>query len=211
MNLADIQAVAAQQMQRQKARLERETGHIYYHGQRVGRSVILLRERVAPEDASHDDILTVAAWFHDIGKAFRHHQRFGAALAREALGDLLSPAQLEDVCALISRHDDRRPGSDDSLWLKLLQDADLIDHFGTQWIWLHLFWYAHADESIAEALASENLAAQQNESRAQLHFPESRRIYDEKCAYERAFIERMETESRGEFFEPRETQPAANI
>ena len=80
MNLERIAALAKKYLMR-RAHLERETGFIYAHGQRVASGVIELRRRVT-DDASHDDLLRCAAIFHDVGKGIGEHGQTGAVMVR---------------------------------------------------------------------------------------------------------------------------------
>ena len=146
MDIVKIKKVAKHLMAERKAHLEREKGGVFYHGERVANLVVALRKSILPNDASHDDLLRVAAWFHDCAKGIEPHADYGAAVAREALQDYISENKLNKICDLIKMHATRTPEDlilDD--YTKLLQDADLIDHFGIYEIWMNIQFWAHTD------------------------------------------------------------------
>jgi len=200
MNLSALQALAEQLLKPRKAHIDREKGGIYYHGQRVAKTVLLLRRGILPEDDSHDDILTAAAWFHDIGKDIKPHARYGSVLAREALREHCTAEELDEICEIISLHDDRKPGDNHySPWVKLQQDADMLDHTGSYLLWIDIWrcacgevpWpeMAYYDDARWEARCAKN--------RALLNFPLSQRIFDEKIAFVNAVYARMRVECMG--------------
>lgn len=203
MDFVQLDALAKQYMGRRKSHLEREIGHVYFHGKRVSHSVVLLREKLFPEDSSHDEILRCAGLFHDLGKGIEPHDRTGAALVRELLREELTASELEEVCGLILAHNDRQPDSDQySPWVKLLQDADLLDHFGSQGLWLSFIYYAYAGQKGMEELVQFYETEWEKpvpRYRALLNFDFSREILDEKLDYERAVIRRLRLEGEGCF------------
>ena len=201
MDFETLDKIARKNMLSRRSHAERETGFIYYHGQRVARGVIELRKRLT-DDASHDDLLRCAAMFHDIGKGLVNHSATGAALARLFLSDLLKPEELDEVCRLIAAHDLRDPKSDKwDVWAKLLQDADLLDHSGSLEIWLNFHYYAHTGEPIQESVRfyQEEYGRQVEKQRSEINFDQSRQIFDEKIAFVHAFIQRMEVEAVGNY------------
>ncbi|MDR0946845.1 MAG: HD domain-containing protein, partial [Ruminococcus sp.] len=115
---------------------DRGLGDAFYHSERTAKLSIHLREKIFPNDNSHDDILRVAAWFHDIAKGMPEHARFGAVMAREALKDFCTSDDLDEIYEIIRLHDDRGH-SEYNNWVKLQQDADFIDHYGTYNIWFN--------------------------------------------------------------------------
>ena len=104
MDLIKIKNEAFRLMADRKAHLEREKGGIYFHGDRVAKTVIHLRNVVLPNDDSKDELLTIAAWFHDIAKGIEPHASYGAVLTKEALQVLVPPLMLEAICELIATH-----------------------------------------------------------------------------------------------------------
>ena len=175
----------------------REKGFIYRHGKRVMAGVIDLRQRITDDD-SRDDALKIAGLFHDVGKGIEPHARSGAALVLELLGDLLAPALLREVAALIVEHTNHRT---DDPFAKILQDADALDHFGTIEIGLSFQYGAYNEEGIDAALSwyQQEYLPYTARVRERIKYKESLAIYDEKVAFTRQFIERLLTEAAGRY------------
>lgn len=203
MDFERLEALAFQAMGKRKSHLEREIGHVYYHGRRVANSVLLLRKQLFPNDASHDEILRCAGLFHDVGKGIEPHARTGASLARQLLARELTAQELDEVCKIISVHDDRHPGSDlHSQWVKLLQDADHLDHFGSQGLWLSFTYRAYVGQKDMMELPAFYESEWEDSiprTRAHLNFERSKEIFDEKIEYERQVIRRVKLEGEGAY------------
>ena len=203
MDFERLEALAFQAMGKRKSHLEREIGHVYYHGRRVANSVILLRKQLFPNDASHDEILRCAGLFHDVGKGIEPHARTGASLARQLLVQELTAQELDEVCKIISVHDDRHPESDlHSQWVKLLQDADHLDHFGSQGLWLSFTYRAYVGQKDMMELPAFYESEWEDSiprTRAHLNFERSKEIFDEKIEYERQVIRRVKLEGEGAY------------
>lgn len=207
MDFAALDAVAQKLMKKRKAHPEREQGSIYDHGQRVARLVITLREAVAPGDGSMDDVLRLAAMFHDIGKGIEPHAAFGAPIMRQAVKGLAEEEEAAEAARLIEAHCDRRPGEPvHDIWARLLQDADLLDHIGTYNIWMDIQYYAHTGGGVAaEAeFLRENAQPYAEHHRRQLNFEVSRRIYDDRIGFYLEYARRFQAEARGEVYRAEE-------
>jgi HD superfamily phosphodiesterase len=181
----------------------KEKGNKYYHGERVASLVISLRKLILPEDDSHDDILTVAAWFHDISNGEDNHAEVGAVNAREVLHEYCTKEELDEICTIISVHDDRYHGRDTySDYIKLQQDADLLDHFGSYDIWMHFIYSSAHDlafNNVIDWLVDERPKDDEKYLR-ELNFDISRKIYNEKSDFVKSFAERFRTEGSGQFW-----------
>ena len=203
MDFERLEALAYKAMGKRKSHVEREIGHVYFHGKRVSNSVILLRKKIFPEDGSHDEILRCAGLFHDIGKGIEPHARTGAALARELLWDELTETELNAVCELISVHDDRHPEDDRySPWVKLLQDADHLDHVGSQGLWLSFTYRTYVGQEDMMGLPAFYESEWDSSvpgTRSHLNFDISKEIFDEKVRYERDVIRRLKLEGEGDY------------
>lgn len=198
MNSERVAALAKKYLMR-RAHPERETGFIYAHGQRVARGVIELRRRVT-DDASHDELLRCAAMFHDVGKGIGEHGQTGAEMVRFLLKDELTPDEIDEVARLVYAHNHRAPGTGEwDLWAQLLQDADIIDHYGTVEVWLNFFYCAYADRQMTEDLSfySDEFPEQTRKHRALLNLDEAKRVYDERVQFNRDFAARMAVEAEG--------------
>jgi hypothetical protein len=87
--------------------------------------------------------------------------------------------------------------------VKLHQDADHLDHFGSLDIWrLVLIAAGHYNETINDTLAYlQNQWPNDNARwRGELNFDLSRKIFDDRSAFMRSFIERFAVEGVGGIF-----------
>ena len=200
MELERIKLVAEERLKNRRSHSWKELGNKFYHGERVAKLALELRRGVLPDDASHDDILTAAAWLHDIANGEENHAAVGAKLVRELIADLCTEDELDEICSIIRVHDDRSERrSGYSVWVRLHQDADHLDHFGTYDIWMNCL-YAFAFDETVEGIAG-FIAGERNDSmvkyRGELNFELSRLILDEKAEYQRVFGERFLCEGLG--------------
>lgn len=201
MDFERLDAIAARFMKHRRVHTRRETGSVYYHGARVGRGVLQLRGMVTADD-SHDEILRCAAMFHDIGKGFPDHARYGALIAREALKDELAPDELRAVARLIAAHDDKRPDETaHDIWTRLLQDADVLDHAGTYEIWMSCNYYAYRQQpmEMMEEWYLDGFEPEMARLRTRLNFDVSKGIFDAKVDFVREFARRYRVERTGEY------------
>ena len=79
------------------------------------------------------------------------------------------------------------------------QMMSLLDHFGTQEIWMCFSYYATHERGVSEALDfyRNDYKKSVNRQRKLLNFEESRRIFEEKYRFQRDFIKRLKVESEG--------------
>ena len=203
MDFERLDQLAQKYLRKRKTHIEREIGDAYFHGMRTGKSAVLLRERIFPEQKEWDDVLRCAGMFHDIGKGIEPHNHSGAVLIRDLLKEELSAEEVEEVCSLIEAHCDRQPGSEKHTErAKLLQDADLLDHYGTQGIWLSCNWYAYVGQEEMNQVPVfyfSEWVEQAKRHRELLNYEVSKEIFDEKVQFELSVVKRMELEGNGEF------------
>lgn len=181
----------------------KEKGNKYYHGERVAELALKLRKIILPNDDSHDDILMAAAWFHDIKNGKKEHAGKGAKKARVILRDYCTTEELDEICGIIAVHDDRYHGRDTySDYIKLHQDADHLDHFGTYDVWMHIAYVISHGQTVPDAIDwLTNVRPTEDEKyRSELNFEISKRIYDEKSSYVKSFTERFKVESAGQIW-----------
>lgn len=198
-DLVKIQKVAWETMGKRQTHPQREPGYIYYHGQRVGKIAVTLRELIFPLQKLEDPILLVASWFHDLGKGIEPHWKYGAFLAGDLLKDHCSEVELEKIQEIIHCHSLRKE-QDYPDYVKLVQDADILDHFGSQEIWLNFLYTAHARQNVDYVVEYYDFKYEQHleKVRGLLNYPESVEFFDEKDLFVRSFIERFAREGRGE-------------
>ena len=200
MNLEQIHEVAEAELLGKRSHAWKEPGNKFHHGERVARIARTLRQAIVPGDDSHDEILTVAAWFHDVCNGVQRHNVLGAERTRALLTGLCTDAELDEICGIIRVHDDRTRAPSLSHWVKLHQDADHLDHFGTYDVWMCVL------ECGANALTLPQAARRLMErnfeelppKREELNYELSRRIFDERVACSQAFAARFEQEAKGE-------------
>ena len=200
----ELKPIAFQLMGTRKAHLEREKGGIYYHGERVAKTVVALRKIILPDDSSNDETLQIAALFHDIGKGIEPHAGYGSVLAREALKTYFDETTLENICNLISLHCARSPEDNNySEYVKLLQDADMLDHFGTVDVWMNFWYSAYTERDLTKTAFFEDFDWESHceNNRKLLNYEISKRIFDEKVKYTNSFYSRLRVECMGDVFD----------
>jgi uncharacterized protein len=200
MELDAIKKLAFELMGNRNSHSWKEKGNKYYHGERVAALALKLRGIIIPEDDSHDEILTVAAWFHDIANGNEEHARIGADKVREVLAAYCSKEELNSICEIISVHDDRYTGRDTySDVIKLHQDADLLDHIGTYDLWIHIAYSIAHDLPITESInwLHEVRPTLDEQYRGELNYEVSKRIYDEKSDFVKYCGSRFKVEGYG--------------
>lgn len=197
-----IRELAFQHQANRKAHINRERGFIYYHGQRVASIAVELRKRLFPTDNAHDQILMVASYFHDVAKGIEPHSYYGASLVREILRDHCTEAQLDKISEIIKRHQFRDKSKNYNDLIKIVQDADILDHFGTIGLWMNFHYYASTEGSIMESVEYYNNDYQElaEKCRVMLNYELSKTIFDEKHQFVMDFAARMTIEAQGKLF-----------
>lgn len=185
-------------MGKRPSHVYREPGYIFAHGQRVGQIALQLRKLIYPGEQKDDAVILVGSWFHDIGKGIEPHWEYGALLARAILRDCCPPDQLEQIAEIVGSHA-RRKQKPFPYYVKLVQDSDILDHFGSQEIWLNFTRAARSGGGIEESLSfhKEQYGANVSRVRRLLNYEESVTFFDEKDRFVRAFIERFRLEAEG--------------
>jgi uncharacterized protein len=181
-----------------KSHDRREPGWAYRHGLRTANLALWLRNRIFPERTEYDDILYVAGLFHDCAKDDeRDHGEAGAERAAEYLRGIVAADDMPIVTHAIFNHNKR--GTESTDLEKILQDADIIDHFGTIEVWLNVSYSVLGGEGPERSLEFYNTdwAAMVVELRGLLNFELSKTIYNDRIAYNEEFIRRLKIESTG--------------
>lgn len=200
MNLIAIKKLAYEQLGNKNSHHWKEKGNKYYHGERVATLVLSLRKMVLPSDESHDEILTVAAWFHDIMNGNDDHAIKGAKKAREVLHNYCTEEEMDAICDIISVHDDRYTGRHKySDYIKLHQDADLLDHFGTFDIWMSFIYSIHHGKTMKDVMhwLSDVRPTEDAKYLRELNYEISKSIYKEKSDFVKSFSQRFNVEGIG--------------
>lgn len=199
MDLVVIKDKAWQSMGKRLSHPDREPGYAYYHGQRVAKIALTLRELILPDEQIYDDVIRVGGWFHDVGKGIEPHWTYGALICQELLEDLCSPAKLEQIVEIVGSHTLRKT-KEYPHYVKLVQDADILDHFGSQEIWLGFWHSAFRRETVDYMLEFYADSYEPNTKRVRdlLNYPESVAFFDEKDRFVKGFIERFAREAQGD-------------
>jgi len=200
MELKAMSRMAEELLKNRRSHPYKEIGNKYYHGIRTAKLALTLRKIILPDDSSHDEILTAAAWFHDCANGSDNHCNEGAEWCRNNLKGLCTEGELDEICHIIRVHDDRSMEEDYSPWVKIHQDADHLDHFGSYDVMMG-FFSANAAGRTLDEMADWFLKYRQNQRdsvKRELNYEISRRIYDEKTDYIAEFGKRFKAETSGE-------------
>jgi HD superfamily phosphodiesterase len=199
MDLAKIKQIAYDEMS-EKVHWSGEKRGKYYHGERTAKIALALREHVLPNDTAHDEFITVAGWFHDCMHGEENHALVGAERAKILLSEHCTADEMREIYDIMYRHDDRLSDrAEFSVYAKIQQDADLLDHFGTYDIWT-VFVYSHLiGRDIVETIEHYKEWAEKlsKEFEKELNFDVSKKIYRERVEFTRRFTERFSVEGTG--------------
>jgi uncharacterized protein len=200
MDINIVSEIAHKLMVNRKAHLAREKGFIYYHGVRVSKLALKLREVIIPEDYSHDDILVVASLLHDVAKGIEPHGKFGAVLVKDILREHCTEYEINEIADIVHYHQQRIRENNYSDYIKIVQDADILDHFGAIEIWMNFQHYAYTDEPMHNSVEfySSEFDSIVHKSRELLNYDVSRKIFDDKISFVNSFVDRFKKESEGE-------------
>jgi len=204
MNIEAIRARASEMMAK-TPEVPCEPGYRLNHGRRTE---ILSLEIADAEKLSVDrDPLAMGALLHDIGKDScvkgESHAECGAHILRDKFADLMSPDEIFNVAEIIAHHYERPnskwyEGKEKPVWnleILLVQDADVLDHFGTPGIWLSMHWAVYKNfgpaESVEQWFSSDFMCAWRQEARRSLNFRTSRRLLELRIAEMDAFFRRL--------------------
>jgi uncharacterized protein len=188
MNLDRIDQIAREAMMGRSEHPARAPGWLYYHGRRTGRIAQWLAKQLLV--GVDEDLLYVGALFHDVGKGKEPHNEIGAEIASVLLGPICTADEIAGVCELVRNHNQRNePGR--TAAVKLVQDADLLDHVGPIGPWLAFYWSGARGESIEEHRAF--IRGEENRQyragmKAMLNFEFSRQEFDKRVRFEDEFF-----------------------
>lgn len=192
MDIDKIEQIARDNMVGRREPQEREPGWLYHHGRRTARLALWLCGEL---NASADrDTLYAAGLFHDIGKGSDNHNQAGADLTRKLLKHLCTADELNAVCDIVLKHCLRTHTPELSEAVMIVQDADVLDHFGPIEPWLAFYWHGMRGESFNDHLrfkTGEGSVFNRRKMRAALNYDDSKRMFDERIAYEEEFFSRF--------------------
>ena len=204
MDLKKIKMIAFNEFGDKRSSPYNERGDKFTHGERVAKNAVELRKIILPYENDIDDILTVAAWFHDVCNNNdvdrKEHCELGAERTRRLLTKYCMADELNKICEIIAVHDYRKPKENVySELIKIHQDADLLDHFGTIGIWRFVAYSIGHDSTIIKAArhAGEKRDKYYTKWRSEFNYSESIRVFDDKVRFEKLFFDRFISEVDG--------------
>ncbi|MBN1685449.1 MAG: HD domain-containing protein [Spirochaetales bacterium] len=200
MNLDIVRKIAAENMGSRRSHLDREPGYVLHHGQRTANLTGEIMNRITGGPDVFDPVLYAGALFHDIGKGFAAHNETGAELAAGLLKDVCAPGELDRICHIVRNHCLRKQGLELDDGILAVQDADMIDHFGTQGVWLDFLHrgYKHDTQLATVRLwDSDEFRNHVRDMRELLNFELSKELFDDRIEFQEGFLARLKMESEG--------------
>lgn len=183
------------------AQKHREKGYIYYHGLRTAKLALNLRKELYPDESEYDELIYIGCLFHDMSKGNEPHDLNGSVAVRDILGDICTEPELDYISRVIKLHNKRKVTAEGiDKFIKIVQDADLLDHMGVQEIWLNFNYYARENKSIHDSLSfyeSDEWNKYVENGLEVLNFEESKLFFKDKLAFVNEFIKRMKYEHEG--------------
>lgn len=189
-------------MGKRKIHTKREKGYLYYHGKRVASLALNLRQTIFPEHPFKDEIIYAAGLFHDVGKGIMSHNETGAVLVKEILKEECSLDELEEISEIVLMHNQRGGLDELSFPIKIVQDADALDHLGIMEVWGRFIKSAFDDEPMEKVLefwSDSGYDKYIKKYRSEFNYQLSKQIYVDKIEFHEEFVERFAMEVRGQF------------
>jgi uncharacterized protein len=196
MDIDAITHLAFQTFGTKKSHSDREKGYTFFHGQRVAKLAITLRQLLLPDNTSKDAIIYVGALFHDAEKGNEPHNETGAALVQRLLPAYYSSQEVVTIAEIVRQHN-QRDGTHDP-FIQLVQDADVLDHEGTLGLWLLFSVTASIGESVPHAIEFWVRQRKDDTIAPKLNYELSRKIFSSRRAYYDSVLERLAQEANGD-------------
>jgi len=190
MNRELIERIASARMLKRQEHNGREPGWLFYHGLRTARIAETLCSRLNLE--TDRDVIFAGALFHDIGKGSEPHNVKGARITAKALEKHCSVDELTRVCEIVRLHNQRHASGEHSDAVRVVQDADVIDHVGPVVPWLAFYWSGTRNETAGEHvrfITGKGHAGYLQRMRSQLNFDISVTMFDERVCWQEEFFE----------------------
>ncbi|MEK7447672.1 MAG: HD domain-containing protein [Patescibacteria group bacterium] len=144
-------------------------------------------EELAKELEANKEVISIAAWLHDVGSIVdgrENHHLSGAKIAEEKLKELnYPPEKIALVKKCILNHRGSQSNNRESLEEKIIAEADVMSNFDNiSGIFKAAFTYEHMEQGEAAKAVRKKLQNKWN----QLHFENSKKIIKPK--YEAAML-----------------------
>ena len=118
----------------------------------------------------------------------------GSHLTRHLLHGIVTSSELDKIYDVILYHNQRKKSDSFSDYVKLVQDADLIDHVGLIDLWMAFYWSGHHGESIHDHIAyykGEECRKWRDYMRSHLNYDESLQIFEQRIQLEDDLLSRF--------------------
>jgi uncharacterized protein len=107
--------------------------------------------------------------------------------------------EIKDIALIIKMHSQRQQKELPD-FVRVVQDADKIEHFGTSEVWLQFLYRAYNEQTADQALAywKKQYPPLVKKARSVLNYDVSRQIFDDRMEFFWSFTKRFEKEMNGE-------------
>ena len=197
MDIKKIDQIAQESMAHRRPDKNREPGFILHHGRRTAQIALYLAEKI--EVTAPRDILYTGALFHDVGKGTEPHDEFGARIVRDKLFEICQEDELNRICEIVRQHNQRGKSAVYAPEIKLVQDADYLDHVGPLGPWLAFYRsgiHAETINSVLSFVHSDERANFLALMRKGLNYDISVNIFDQRVDFEERFFDEFERVQR---------------
>ncbi len=201
MDRIGVQQAAGQAMARRNTNPAREAGYIYHHGRRVAGLAEALVAEVDPQGRIDRDVLWAGALLHDLGKGSDPHHEIGGQIAEQLLAGLAGRRQIHGISQIIAEHNQRDRAEQCLPASRIVQDADTLDHFGAQGIWLAMgraFAAAGSPADLLDGEFSSDAARLFRWCRGHLNHEASRRAFDRRISEQMRFLDSLARSEQGQ-------------
>jgi uncharacterized protein len=188
MNIAAIDQIAYEKMSSATDRDNCEPGCLYYHGRRTGNIALELAKQARLN--VEEDIMYIGALFHDVARGTEPHNEVGAQLVEKLLRKHCSRDELQKISNIVSLHD-QLDGVDLPVEVKLVQDANLLDHVGLMWLWRSFYWCGRTSgtfDNLSESIGYIKGGYYRAEMRGFLNFKQSIREFKRRANIQDEFV-----------------------
>jgi uncharacterized protein len=150
-------------------------------------AVVKYAEELADELGADKEVVSIAAWLHDIGSVIygrEDHHLTGAKIAEEKLKELNYPEEkIELVKKCILNHRGSQDNNPETIEEKIISDADALSNFDNI---AGIFKAAFVFENLTQGEAKESVRKKLENKWSKLYFENSKKIIRPK--YEGAMI-----------------------
>ncbi len=192
MDIVKIEHTIVKSLRNSDSQQFREKGYVFFHGKRVAELAMKIYAEVKTGVEKIElDRIYIAGLMHDIGKGKKHHALVGAKMVPKVIGAELSAEDMEVIQRLVREHNLRERPNICELDSKALQDADVLDHFGAQGLWISIYYTAKNGGDQIDLLKYYRSKEHQdyvNEKYYGLNFDISKKMFEERYSYQKDFL-----------------------